>query len=976
MRLFIDRSGRVLLSLAMTFTINTLITTQAIAQCPSVTVVNGSNCGGTGEGSINIISTPSSGVTYQWAIDNAQTIIPGNVTNYTDPSFNVDILLTNGRKTATVSNLGSGSYTLWVRVTNSGCSNPDWEPASVFYASLPSVSAGSDQSGCLNGSAISLTGGSPSGGEWSGPGVTGDQVNGYTFTPSSAGAGAKNLIYSYTDAGTTCEGGDVRVITVYPEVTLSTQNVCGSLRAYVLSHGLSGVTGSWSGSHVSNGIFKPFEASIGNNTVSYSYTTSQGCAGTAYGTVNVYSDTPASAPTVTGPSSDICGSGAVTLSANNAGNVYDSFIWFEDGEAIKQSNGQLYTSNSYTTPTLSLSQEYEVQGVDEDCGTYLAAITAEIIPVPAAPSVNDGPNCSDGKATLSIASPNGSYTYQWTDQGGNPLPEHAETGIYFDFSSSHTVLDMEYIPGTSDYSVMVRAYNGTCASDETEVVAWFRTIPVVSLGSSIPDVSCTSTAPFNLSGGSPISGTWEINNVASTSFDSYTLGAGSHSVMYIYIDEYGCSGADSKTVTVNSLTTPDAQTIRTVHGIPANIQPPAPGTNKTYSWYDVSSGGSPFTTGDTWTSGNVTSTLIYYISLTDELVSFCESLGRGTITVYPNYLPVVNAGSDQSLIVPQRSTTLNATSSDPDGSISTTNWNKITGPSLSLGSASSSSLALNSLPNGTYVFRFTARDNYDFEAYDDVQVTVSFPPNNYNSVTTEVVRIPGKTDPAHVESLNDIEKSKTIQYIDALGRPLQQVQWRGSPNENDLVQPIVYDNFGREPIKYLPYTSTSGDGTLKEDAIDAVSYPNSKQAKFYDGTDPLIASDAVPYAKTNFEASPLNRIVEQGAPGTAWQPGSTHTIKQHYLFNGENQVLHFKYNDGKISLAPGEYYLPNSLFRNETLDEHQNVVLEYIDIQGRTICKKVKVADEVFASTYYIYDDFGNLVVVVPPEGVRAMSNP
>jgi hypothetical protein len=957
----------------MTFAINTLLTTVAIAQCPSVTVVNGSNCGGGGEGYINIIATPSSGVTYQWAVDNGQTIIPGNVNYYTDVSYNVDISFSNGRTTATVSNLGSGSYTLWVRVTKSGCTNPDWEPASVFYASLPSVSAGSDQSACLNGSPISLTGGSPSGGVWSGPGVTGDQVNGYIFTPSSAGAGAKNVIYSYEDPGTTCEGGDVRVITVYPEVTLATQNVCGSLRAYTLSHGLSGVTGSWSGSHVSNGIFKPFEASIGNNTVSYSYTTPQGCTGTANGIISVYSDTPASAPTVSGPTSDICGSGAVTLNANNAGNVYDYFIWFEDGEPVRQSNGQLYTSSSYTTPSLSSSQEYEVQGVDEDCGTYLASITAEILAVPAAPTVPDGSNCSDGKATLSVASPNGSYTYQWTDQGGNPLLEHAETGIYFDFSSSHTVLDIEDIPGTSDYSVMVRAYNGTCASDETEALARFRTIPVVSLGSSIPDVTCTSKAPFTLSGGSPSSGMWEINNTASTSFDAYTLGAGSHSVMYIFTDEYGCAGADSKNVTVNSLTIPGAQTIRTVHGTPADIQPPNPGTNKTYSWYEGNSGGSAFTTGDTWTSGNVTSTLTYYISLTDEVVSSCESLGRGTITIHPNYLPVVNAGSDQILIVPQRSTTLNATSSDPDGSISITNWSRITGPNLSLDNVGSSSLSLSNLSNGTYVFRFTARDNYSFEAYDDVQVIVAFPANNYNSVITEVIQIPGITDPAAVESLDHVEKAKAIQYIDGLGRPLQEVQWRGSPNEKDLVQPIVYDNFGREPTKYLPYASTSGDGTLKEDAIDPVSYPDSKQAEFYDGTNLLIASDAFPYAKTIFEASPLNRIIEQGAPGAAWQPGTNHTVTTAYLSNLDGKVLLFDYdiNSHQVSLMPGTYYQRNELVCSKTIDEHQNDVLEYIDKQGRIICKKVKVSIGKYACTYYVYDDFGNLAVVIPPEGAK-----
>ena len=49
-------------------------------------------------------------------------------------------------------------------------------------------------------------------------------------------------------------------------------------------------------------------------------------------------------------------------------------------------------------------------------------------------------------------------------------------------------------------------------------------------------------------------------------------------------------------------------------------------------------------------------------------------------------------------------------------------------------------------------------------------------------------------------------------------------------------------------------------------------------------------------------------------------------------------------------------------------------VIEYIDKEGRTILKKVETLENglsVFAETYYIYDDFDNLVMVLPPEAMK-----
>jgi hypothetical protein len=96
-----------------------------------------------------------------------------------------------------------------------------------------------------------------------------------------------------------------------------------------------------------------------------------------------------------------------------------------------------------------------------------------------------------------------------------------------------------------------------------------------------------------------------------------------------------------------------------------------------------------------------------------------------------NLGPVANAGADISITLPTNSTTLNGgASSDPDGSIVTYAWAKISGPAtFTIGNPGSASTPLTNLVAGTYVFRLTVTDNKGATATDDVNVIV----NNANT---------------------------------------------------------------------------------------------------------------------------------------------------------------------------------------------------------------------------------------------------
>jgi hypothetical protein len=256
--------------------------------------------------------------------------------------------------------------------------------------------------------------------------------------------------------------------------------------------------------------------------------------------------------------------------------------------------------------------------------------------------------------------------------------------------------------------------------------------------------------------------------------------------------------------------------------------------------------------------------------------------------------------------------------------------------------------------------------------------------SNRNFIKTYAIQ---KQDIFTEADVSRATKQSTVEYFDGMGRPSQKVLVRNGPFGDDIVHAISYDAVGRESVHYLPFVSGPG-GKYNEDFLPRESpfYPISVQGGFYQNTTLKVALDTRPYAETVYEASPLNRILKQSPVGEAWKPNSDplsmddKTIKKKYEMNGDKEVLLFSYDlsTGLITLEEDvekRHYLPLQLFANKTYDEYSNETIEYSDKEGKTVCKKIqyKTVDGVsqYASTYYIYDDVGNLVVVLPPEAVK-----
>jgi len=254
---------------------------------------------------------------------------------------------------------------------------------------------------------------------------------------------------------------------------------------------------------------------------------------------------------------------------------------------------------------------------------------------------------------------------------------------------------------------------------------------------------------------------------------------------------------------------------------------------------------------------------------------------------------------------------------------------------------------------------------------------------NENFVRSNTVLVVNKTDVNAVDNLPIAERSQSVQYMDGLGRAKQTVLTQGSPAFSDVVTPIVYDQYGREVRKYLPFVSGNDGKYVNNNTIidQATGNYTGVAQTFHVTSNKLSNISSHQYSQTNFEPSPLNRIREQGAPGQEWQPSTGHGIKKIYRANLVQEVLKFNYdvNTGYATLssvATERHFNANELLANVSYDEQDNEVIEFIDKEGKTICKKVKSGVSQYAETYYIYDKFGSLVVVLSPQAVLLLTTP
>ncbi|OQP40022.1 hypothetical protein A4H97_17550 [Niastella yeongjuensis] len=255
-----------------------------------------------------------------------------------------------------------------------------------------------------------------------------------------------------------------------------------------------------------------------------------------------------------------------------------------------------------------------------------------------------------------------------------------------------------------------------------------------------------------------------------------------------------------------------------------------------------------------------------------------------------------------------------------------------------------------------------------------------------NYIRTRTFERPGITDLSTANGITSLAEAKqgTV-YYDGVGRSMQTVVKQGSYNVNnnayiDVVSPMVYDAFGRETIKWLPYVSPTGDGNYKAN-------PLQEEKAFYKVQEP---NEHFYYNQGILESSPLNRVLKAMPQGDSWT-GSGRGVESNYSINTSIDAVRIWYVTdvpnglGTYYTPAGEAgkYQPGTLYKNITTDEKGTQVIEFTDKDGLLILKKVQVkampdngegsgyAD--WLCTYYIYDDLKNQRCVVQPRGVELL---
>ncbi|GIL23255.1 MAG: hypothetical protein BroJett042_17680 [Bacteroidota bacterium] len=689
--------------------------------------------------------------------------------------------------TLSLSSLVAGTYVFTLTVTdNLGSTGSDNVTVTVNPAATnqaPVANAGPDKSINLPTSSTTLPGsGTDADGTvttylWekvSGPTATLANINTNTLSVSGLTAGVYVFRLTVTD-NTGATASDQVTLTVIDSNQAPVANAGGNVTV-TLPTNSTNLIGSGSdadgsvASYAWTQVSGPSTATFTNatnptvtvsNLLQGSYvfrltvTDDDGATGTATATVTVVNPATNKAPfanagpdrTITLPVNSV----VLTGTANDLDGTIASYSW-------SKLSGPTATLTNQNTNVVTISDmiagSYLIRlTVTDNLGATASdnvAITVNPAVVNQSPTVDAGANqaitlpVNNINLTATANDPDGTIaTYLWEKVTG---PSATLSG-----STTQTLAVTAMLEGVYVFRVTVTDNLGATASDEVTVtVTNANQAPVVVASNDVtitlPTNSTTLTAVASDPDGSIANYLWTntsgpssptMSGITTATLDVSNLIAGTYIFKITVTDNEGATAFDNVTVVVQSATN---QTPIANAGADQSITLPTNSTNfvgsgldsdgsiVSYQWTQISGGAITLTNANTSSltvSGAVAGTYIFRLTVTDD--DGATGLDDVTLTVNPaavNQVPIVSAGSNQTISLPQNSLNLTGSGSDPDGSIASYLWSKVSGPTVVLTNQNTPVVSLSNLLEGTYTFRLTVTDNLGATAQADVTVTV------------------------------------------------------------------------------------------------------------------------------------------------------------------------------------------------------------------------------------------------------------
>lgn len=347
-------------------------------------------------------------------------------------------------------------------------------------------------------------------------------LNDSIFSPNSIGGGNYQLNYRYTD-NNNCKADTSFTIRVFDKPNLS----LNPFATYCLNDNIdtlraaNPIGGSYFGSGISSdSIFSPASAGVGLHSISYTLTNSDGCSDTLSRDIEVFALPVVSfslQASVCENESDINLSGSPVGGTFSGNGVFNS-VFIPDSAGV--GNTTLYYSYADSNGCIS---------VDSNTIAVHAKPTVSLSAIPDL--------CLDlGTYSLSQGSPAGG-TYSLT---ANPS------------ALSGSNLNLNTL-GAGTFQIAYSLVNVNACVDTARVNV--RVHPQPNVGLSLVSSVCNNTGLLNLSGGSPVGGTYFGNAVNASTFNPVLAGQGQHSIAYTFTDARGCKDTASANIQVDTATT-------------------------------------------------------------------------------------------------------------------------------------------------------------------------------------------------------------------------------------------------------------------------------------------------------------------------------------------------------------------------------------------------------------------------------------